>query len=108
AATHPTPCPSNTISRSLAQTVNKASTVTIFSSSANPSTTGQLVIFTAAVNVVAPGAGTPTGTVTFNDGSTALATLPLSSSGTATFSTSTLAVNSHSIAAVYSGDASFT
>ena len=98
----------NSSTSTLAQTVNKASTATILSSSANPSTTGQSVTFTAAVNVVAPGAGTPTGTVTFNDGSTALATLPLSSSGTATFSTSTLAVNSHSIAAVYSGDASFT
>ena len=97
----------NSSSSTTAQTVNKASTATTLSSSANPSTINQSVTFTATVNVVAPGAGTPTGSVTFNDGSNALATVPLSSNGTATFTTSTLTVNSHSITAVYSGDASF-
>jgi len=32
------------------------------------------VVFTASVNAVAPGSGTPTGTVTFKDGATALST----------------------------------
>lgn len=91
----------------LAQTVNKASTATTLSSSANPSTLNQSVTFTATVGVTAPGAGTPTGSVTFNDGSNALTTVPLNSNGTATFTTSTLAVNSHSVTAVYSGDSSF-
>ena len=98
----------NSSSSTLAQTVNKGSTATTLSSSANPSTLSQSVTFTATVNVVAPGAGTPTGSVTFNDGTNSLATVSLSSSGTATFTTSALAVNSHSITAVYSGDASFT
>jgi hypothetical protein len=97
----------NSSSSTLAQTVTKASTATSLTSSANPSTFSQSVTFTATVNVVSPGAGTPAGTVTFNDGSNALATAPLSSSGTATFSTSTLAVASHSVTAVYSGDSSF-
>jgi uncharacterized protein len=44
--------------------------------------------------------GTPTGTVTFYDGTTTLGTASLSS-GVATFSTSTLAVGSHPITAVY-------
>jgi hypothetical protein len=92
----------------LTQTVNMAPTTTALTSSPSPSVFGQSVTFTAAVSVVAPGAGTPTGTVTFNDGSTALATVMLTSSGTATFSTSSLAVNSHSITAVYSGDSNFT
>jgi hypothetical protein len=87
--------------------VNKASTTTTLSSSANPSAIGQPVTFTATVNVVAPAAGTPTGTVTFRDGSTTLATEPLGSNGTASFSTSTLAVASHLITAVYSGDSNF-
>ena len=97
----------NSSSSTLAQTVNKAATATALSSSANPSTINQSVTFTATVSVVAPGAGTPTGSVTFNDGANALSTVPLSPSGTATFTTSTLMVNSHSITAVYSGDANF-
>jgi len=97
----------NSSSSTLAQTVNKASTTTTLSSSANPSAIGLSVTFTATVNAVAPASGTPTGTVRFSDGGTTLATEPLSSQGTASFSTSTLAVNSHSITAVYSGDSNF-
>jgi hypothetical protein len=44
--------------------------------------------------------------VTFKDGTTALATVALSS-GKASFSTSTLAVGSHSITAVFNGSTSF-
>lgn len=97
----------NASSSTISQTVNKASTATTLSSSANPSTISQSVTFTATVSVVAPGAGAPTGSVTFNDGSNTLSTAPLSSNGTATFTTSALAVNSHSITAIYTGDASF-
>jgi len=94
-------------SAAVAQMVNKASTTTTLSSSANPATLNQSVTFTATVNVVAPGAGTPTGTVIFSDGTTTLTTVALSSAGIATFSTSTLAVKSHSITAAYSGDGNF-
>jgi hypothetical protein len=51
--------------------------------------------------------GTPTGTVTFQDGATALGTSTLNSSGVATLSLSKLAAGSHVLTAVYSGDASF-
>jgi hypothetical protein len=64
------------------------------------------VTFTATV--IGSGA-TPTGTVTFKDGSTAMsgcASLALAS-GTATCSTAGLSVGSHSITASYSGDASY-
>jgi subtilase family serine protease len=66
---------------------------------------GSSVTFTA---VVSPGSGNavPTGTVTFNNGSTALGTGTLSG-GTATFSTSTLAANQYSVTAVYGGDSNF-
>jgi len=90
----------------LTQTVNKANTTTTVASSANPSTFGQSVTFTATVTVVAPGAGSPSGTVTFLDGATILGTGTLSG-GTATFTTSTLAVGSHSITASYGGDTNF-
>ena len=56
---------------------------------------GQSVTFTATVAVTSPGAGPPTGTVTFKDGTTTLGTGTLSTSGgvtTATFTTTALAV----------------
>ena len=59
------------------------------------------------VIAASPGTGTPTGTVTFKDGSTTLGTGTLSG-GTATFSTSQLAVGPNSITAVYGGDTNFT
>ncbi len=89
------------------QGVNPASTKTNVASSANPSTSGQSVTFTATIAVVAPGSGSPTGTVTFKDGSTLLGTGSLSD-GTASFTIATLAVGTHSITAVYSGDGNFT
>src|SRR5207248_1198998 len=50
---------------------------------------------------------TPTGTVTFQDGASALGTGTLSG-GTATFTTSALTAGTHSITAIYGGDANFT
>ena len=93
-------------SAALSQVVNQAATSTTLASSANPSASGQAVTFTATVGPVAPATGTPTGTVTFKDGSTTLGTGTLSG-GTATFTTSALAVGTHSITAAYGGDASF-
>jgi Big-like domain-containing protein len=89
-------------STALTQTVIGQPTTTAVASSLNPSTAGQAVTFTATVTAV----GTPTGSVTFRDGTTTLGTGTLSA-GQATFSTSTLAVGSHSITAAYQGDATF-
>ena len=94
-------------SAALNQTVTQAATATAVSSSVNPSSVGQPVTFTATVSVTAPGAGMPTGSVTFRDGTTVLGTAPLSG-GTATFTTSALAAGSHPITAAYGGDVSFT
>jgi hypothetical protein len=55
---------------------------------------------------LAPSTATPTGTVTFYDGSTALATVSLSG-GSAALTTTKLAVGSHSITVKYNGSASF-
>src|SRR5206468_230390 len=90
----------------LTQTVDKASSTSTLASSANPVVFGQPVIFTNTVSAVSPGAGTPTGTVTFNDGATPLATNTLSS-GKAIYTNAALAVGSHSITAVYNGDGNF-
>ena len=52
------------------QAVDQATTSTSIASSLNPSSYGQAVSFTASVEAVAPGAGTPSGTVQFSiDGS---------------------------------------
>ena len=91
----------------LAQTVLKAATVTMLTSSQNPSTFGQAVTFTATVSVVPPGAGAPTGTVTFRDGVVVLGTKALSPTFHAAITTAALQVGSHSITATYSGDGNF-
>ena len=93
-------------SPALSHTVNKASSSTTLTSSHNPSVFGQSVTFTATVAAVAPGGGTPTGTVTFKNGATVLSTGTLSS-GKATLSTSTLPMGAHSITAVYNGSADY-
>ena len=77
------------------------------SSSVNPSVNGQSVTFTATVTAAAPGSGTPTSSVTFMDGSTALGSATLGS-GKASFKTTSLAVGSQAITAVYGGDGNFT
>ncbi|MFN6053746.1 MAG: Ig-like domain repeat protein, partial [Planctomycetia bacterium] len=94
-------------SSATSQVVNQAGTTTTLSASPNPSVFGQPVAFTVTVAPVSPGSGTPTGSVSFFDGATLLGTRTLSS-GSASFSTGSLSVASHSITAVYAGDSSFT
>jgi len=81
-----------------------ATTTTLSASPAGPSTYGNTVQLTATVT---GGGGTPTGTVTFNDGNSALGSALLNSSGTAILSTSALSATSHQLAATYSGDSSY-
>jgi subtilase family serine protease len=78
-----------------------ATTTTSLTSVPNPANFGASVTFTATVTTT--GANPPTGTVTFNDGSTALGTGTLTAQ-VATFATSTLTSGTHSITAVYGGD----
>jgi uncharacterized membrane protein len=92
----------------LTETVNQAGSSSVVNSSSNPSAPGQLVTFTAIVTAAAPGAGIPTGTVHFLDGSTELGTGTLDSSGMATLTTTGLGVGTHSITVAYDGDTNFT
>lgn len=85
--------------------VIEGGTVTSLVRSPSKAKIGQPVMFTATVSAVT-GGGTPTGTVTFRDGSQVLATQPLSS-GTAALTTSALAVGGHQVVASYNGSASF-
>jgi hypothetical protein len=93
-------------SGTLSQEVDMASTSTGLTSSANPAVFGQPVTLTASVGALAPGAGTPTGTVTFSDGTTTLGSAFLSG-GVASMTTSGLAVGGHSLTASYGGDGNF-
>ncbi len=80
--------------------------VTTVSSSANPSTPGQQVTFTAIVTSPSY-SGTPTGTVTFTiDGQaqTPVSLAVVGSKEEAQFTTATLAAGAHSVSAAYSGD----
>jgi len=90
-------------SSAVSQTVNPASTATALISSLDPSLFGQPVTFTATIN---PSSG-PTGSVQFFDGVNSLGTVALSG-GTASLTTSALAVGSHFITATYNGDTNFT
>ncbi len=95
-------------SGSLTQTVDQENTTTSVSSSLNPSGYGQSVSFTAHVTVVAPGTGTPTGTVQFTiDGSNFGSAVTLSSGSATSGSTSTLTEGTHTVTAVYSGSTDF-
>ncbi|MFA4917317.1 MAG: S8 family serine peptidase, partial [Syntrophales bacterium] len=81
--------------------VNTASTITTVASSANPSTFGEPVTFTATIS----GGVASTGTVDFKDGETIIASGVVLNGNTATYSTTALSAGSHSVTAVYSGDA---
>ena len=88
-----------------------AQTTTVISSGTNPSTYGNLVMFTITVSTTS--SGSPTGTVVIKDAGNAISgNLNISSSGTgtnqsqATFSISTLSASTHSITASYTTNSS--
>jgi hypothetical protein len=81
----------------------EATPAIVLVSSANPAFMSNSVTFTATVS---SSAGTPSGTVSFYDGTTLLGTGTLSA-GVATYTTSALADGPNSITAVYSGDTHF-
>ncbi len=86
-------------SSTVSQQVVAASTTTALTSSANPSTFGSSVTFTATVT---PASGSPAvGSVAFMNGSTTLSTVTLNGSGVATYALSTLAIGSYSLSAVF-------
>src|SRR5262249_21729447 len=83
-------------------TVNAAQTSTSLVSSANPSSLGSAVTFTATVTATPPGRGTPNGTGAFNvDGVNQSPAVNLDASGHATLTLSNLSFGSHNIYAVY-------
>ena len=89
-------------SASISEVVQSASTSTALTTSGSPALFGATVTFTATVT----GAGaTPSGSVSFKDGTQTLGSSILSPNGQAIYSTNSLAAGSHSITASYAGDA---
>jgi hypothetical protein len=87
------------------QTVNQASTTLTLTSSVNPSGLSSPVTFTATI--MPQYGGQAAGTVAFKDGATTLGNSAVSGNA-ASLTTSGLAIGTHSITAVYSGDSNFT
>jgi hypothetical protein len=91
---------------------NNGGSKATLTSSTNPSTPGAKVTFTATFASIVKGVtAIPTGKVTFSDGTTALGSANLATSGStavATLTTSALvAAGTHSITAQYGGDVNF-
>jgi len=82
-------------------TVGRLTPAVTLASSKNPANPGESVTFTATV---APSQAAASGTVQFMDGSTAIGSPVTIASGSASFTTSSLAVGLHTITAVYSGN----
>ncbi len=78
------------------------STVTVLTSSPNPSTLGRPVTFTASV-ITNAGSVVTTGSISFRQGKRFFGTVPLTSAGTATLTISTLSVGKAGIQGIYSG-----
>jgi hypothetical protein len=83
--------------------LTRAVTQTSLISEANPTSYGQTVVLTA--QVTSAGNATPTGTITFKNGSKTLGTATLSG-GSASLSTTALPVGTNSLSATYNGDSS--
>ena len=95
-------------SSALAEIVDKASTSTALSITPSTPLVGQTVTLSATVTPAAPGAGTPTGTVTFAGNGGTLCSASLSGSpGAASCTTTYNGVTSDNITASYPGDSNF-
>jgi Bacterial Ig-like domain (group 3)/Domain of unknown function (DUF4214) len=87
--------------------VAQAATTTMLSADPTSSVFGQNIALTAAVMLVSPGNGVPTGSVEFFDGLSSLGIVALDN-GEATLNTSSLPLGDNSVTAQYLGDADFT
>ncbi len=94
---------STVVNQVVSPTVTTLTTVT---ATTNPALVGSPITFVALVFAASPPTGTPTGTVTFLDGTTVLGTAPVSG-GTAIFTTTSLGPGNHTITAAYVGNSPF-
>ncbi len=84
--------------------VGNTASATALVASPNPAPSGSPVTLTATVTGAG---GTPTGTVTFRDGATAIGSATVDGGGHAILTAGSLSNGSHSISAAYGGDATY-
>jgi hypothetical protein len=89
------------------QIVNKADTTTALVLAPVSASGSSSLTITATVTSVAPGAGTPTGLVTFTIDGNTLGTPALPSTGVVTVTTPLLAPATHNVNVTYGGDSNF-
>lgn len=87
-------------------TIAPAGTSTSLTASASTATVGAPITFTASVQPTL-NATLPSGTVSFYDGTNLIGTGSLTSKATASLTTSTLTVGSHTVTAVYGGNGNY-
>jgi len=87
--------------------VTQASSSIALSVSPTSASLGQTVTLKATVTAVSPGAGLPTGTVTFSNGTTSLGSATIDADGVATLTTTALPLGTATITAAYAGDTNF-
>jgi hypothetical protein len=95
-----------TSSVTMMQKIHANASTTLLTSSSPNSNAGSPVTFTATVSANPTGAGTPTGMVTFQDGTTVIGQVPLGG-GVASITRSNLSTGSHTIRAIYASDTRF-
>ncbi len=100
---------SSSTSGAVAETISKAQTTTAISSNPSSPVVGQDVTYTATVAPVAPGAGIPSGTVTFTGAGGTLCTPTLNQSApdTASCDTTYTSTAADTVTAKYAGNADF-
>ena len=79
-------------------------TLTALSSSSNPASFGQSILFDATVTAANGAPGIPSGSVTFKEGNTVLGSAVLNAAGHALFSYAALSIGNHTITAEFAGD----
>jgi len=93
-------------SKAINQTISLNTTTILLTTNANPAAYGLPVTFTATVSSVLSGGPTPTGTVTFKNGTVAIGVATLNPQGSATLTTVTLGAGVYAITVAYNGDTS--
>lgn len=88
-------------------TISKALTSGLVGVSANPAIPGDPLVLTLTLAAVAPGAGTPTGTVSFETNGIPFASGVSLVGGVASLTTSSLPAGEYTISASYGGDPNF-
>jgi parallel beta-helix repeat protein len=93
---------------SCSATVSPLPTTSVLNVNSTAAIVGSPITLAVSVSPTSlPGPSTPTGTVTFYDGTTAIDALPLDASGHANLTTATLSVGVHTLTAVFAGNSTY-